>query len=103
MTPEVAEVVTFLKGGAGSGDELTAAEDVGGCLDPHVEADSVSYPETTNCVRLKWVRKAESMGTAVPEEKMQAEGVLLGESAAGPSNETAATPRPSNWATMTKS
>ena len=44
---------------------------------------------------------AESL--AVPEEKMRAGGVLLGESEADPSNETAATPRPSNWATMTNS
>jgi hypothetical protein len=55
------------------------------------------------------VRKAESMGTdaaeslAVPVKKMRAECVLLVESETDPSNETAATPRPSNWGTMTRS
>ena len=44
---------------------------------------------------------AESL--AVPEEKMRAEGALLVESEADPSNETAATPRPSNWETLTPS
>ena len=60
--------------------------------------------------RVKNVRKVDSMETNVaeplasPEKKMRrADGVLLGESAIGPSNETAATPRPSNRATMTNS
>ena len=60
--------------------------------------------------RVKNVRKADSMETnvaetlAVPEKKMrQAEGELLGESEAGPLKETVATPRPSNWATLTPS
>jgi len=53
---------------------------------------------------------AESMGTtaaepqAVPDKKMRsADGVVLVENEAGPANETAATSRPSNWATLTNS
>ena len=51
------------------------------------------------------MRKTEALGTATaeslaaPEKKMRAEGVLLVESEADPSNKTAATPRPSNWET----
>ncbi len=44
---------------------------------------------------------AESL--VVPEEEMRAESALLVESEADPSNETVATPRPSNWATLTPS
>ena len=39
----------------------------------------------------------------VPEKKRRVDGVFLVESEVDPSNETAATPRPSNWATMTRS
>ena len=84
----VAEVETFLKGGAGSGDELTAAEDVGGCLDPHIEADSIAYREIIHGARIKKPRKAEAMGTAtaeplaVPEKKRRVDGVFLVESEA---------------------
>jgi hypothetical protein len=53
---------------------------------------------------------AESMVTtaaepqAVPDKKMRsADGVVSVENEAGPANETAATSRPSNWATMTNS
>ena len=40
----------------------------------------------------------------VPEKKMRrADGVSLVENEAGPANETAATPRPWNWETFSKS
>ena len=54
--------------------------------------------------------EAESMGITtaappeVPEKRMRrADGVPVVEGEADPANETAATPRPSNWATMTNS
>ena len=59
--------------------------------------------------RFKKVRKAESMGTATaepleaPEKKMRrADDVLLDEIEVDSANETAATPRPSNYETMTR-
>ena len=89
---------------------VTDSVDVSGCIDPHIGADSVADPEATNGARSKKGRKAESMGMAtaelleVPEKKMRrADGVLLVVSEAASANETAATPRPSNWATMTPS
>ena len=65
---------------------------------------SCQFPRKDRKPRWK-VRKAESMGMTtvdpleVPEKKMRrADGVLLVESEADSANETAATPRPSNWA-----
>ena len=88
---------------------VAITDDVSGCIDPYIEDVSVADPEATNGARSKKGRKAESMGMAtaepleVPEKKMRADGVLLDESVAASANETAATPRPSNWETMTKS
>ena len=85
---------------------------MGGRLGLHIEADSIAYRATATVygASFKKVRKAESMGIITaepleaPEKKMRrADGVLLVESEAGPSIETAATPRPLNWETMTKS
>ena len=74
-------------------------------IDLRIEIDSVANPEATSDTRFKKVRKAEAMGTAaaeplaVPEKKRRVDGVFLVESETGPSNETAATPRLSNWET----
>jgi hypothetical protein len=109
-TPEVAEVETALKSGAGSDDDLTAAEDVGGRLGLHIEADSIAYRATVYGASFKKVRKAESMGITtaepleVPEKKMRrADGELLVGSEAASANETATTPRPPSWDSFSKS
>ena len=71
---------------AGAVFDVAAAitDDVSGCIDPHIETDSVANPEATNGTRFKKVRKAESLGTTtaesleVPEKKMRrADGVFL--------------------------
>ena len=78
-------------------------------IDLRIEIDSVANPEATSDTKFKKVRKAEAMGTAaaeplaVTEKKRRVDGVFLVESEADPSNKTAATPRPSNWATLTPS
>ncbi len=77
------------------------------CL--HIGAESVVIPEETNDARVKNVRKAESMGTttteplAVPGKKMRADGTLLVENETDLHNETAATSRPWNWNTFSRS
>ena len=77
MTLEAVEVEAGLKGRAGSVDELTAADDLGGCVGLQGKADNAAYPETIHDARLKKMRKAESMGTTtaephlVPETKMR--------------------------------
>ena len=86
---------------------VAITDDVSGLIDLRIEIDSVANSEATSDTRSKKVRKAEAMGTAaaeplaVPEKKRRIDGVFLVESEADPSNETAATPRPSNWATLT--
>ena len=79
-------------------------------IDSHVGAEPEADHKVMMSTRVKNVRKADSMETIVnesltsPEKKMRrAEGELLGESSSGSLSETAATPRPSNWDTMTKS
>ena len=90
---------------AGFDVAVAITEDVSELIDLRIEIDSVANPEATSDTRFKKVRKAEAMGTAaaeplaVPEKKRRVDGVFLVESEAGPSNETAATPRPSNWET----
>jgi hypothetical protein len=94
-----------LKTGAGFDVAVAITEDVSELIDLRIEIDSVANPEATSDTRFKKVRKAEAMETAaakplaVPEKKRRVDGVFLVESEAGPSNETAATPRPSNWET----
>ena len=91
-----------LKTGAGFDVAVAITEDESEPIDLHIEIDSVANPEATSDTRFKKVRKAEAMGTAaaeplaVPEKKRRVDGVFLVESEAGPSNETAATPRSSN-------
>ena len=89
---------------------VTNAATAGVEIDLHVGAEPEADHKVMMSARVKNVRKADSMETtvaeplAVPEKKMRrAERALLVESEAGPSNETAATPRPSNWATLTPS
>ena len=102
---EAAAAEVGLKTGAGSDVAVAITEDVSGLIDLRIEIDSVANPEATSDTRFKKVRKAEAMGTAaaeplgIPEKKRRVDGVFLVESEAGPSNETAATPRPSNWET----
>ena len=89
---------------------VTNAETDGVEIDLHVGAEPEADHKVMISARAKNVRKAYSMATnvaeplAVPEKKMRrAEGELLVESEADPSNETAAIPRPSNWETLTPS
>ena len=89
---------------------LTNAETAGVEIDLHVGAEPEADHKVMMSARVKNVRKVDSMETnaaeplAVPEKKTRrAEGELLGESRAGPSSETSATPRPSNWAFLTPS
>ena len=86
------------------------AETAGVEFDLYVGAEPEADHKVMMSARVKNVRKADSMETTVnesltsPEKKMRrAEGELLGENRAGSLSETAATPRPSNWDTMTKS
>ena len=94
-----------LKTGAGFDVAVAITEDVSGLIDLRIEIDSVANPEATSGTRFKKVRKAEAMGTtaveplAAPEKKGRVDGVFLVEREADPSNETAESPRPSNWET----
>ena len=109
ITVEVAVAEGGLQIGVGSVVAPAVTENVSGCAGLHIEAESVANPETMNDARLKKVRKAESMGTATaeplafPEKKMRADDALLVEIEAAPPNETAATSRPWNWDTLSKS
>ena len=91
-------------------DKPAAVETAAGRVCLHIGAEAVAIPEETNDARVKNVRKAESMRTttaeplAVPEKKMRsADGVVSVENEDGPANKTAATSRPSNWETLSKS